>query len=74
MAIILVFLAGLRKMYTYGLVLVLHGLSTLSSYEQYIPYYGADVDLLFFGAWPMLAACWILFALRNLDTRWSLSD
>lgn len=74
LAIILAFLAGLWKTYTYGFVLVFHGISTLSSYEQYIPHYGAEVNLLFFAAWPMLAACWVLFVLRDLDTRWTLSD
>lgn len=74
LVVILAFLAGLWKAWTYGFVLVFHGISTVSSYEQYIPHYGADVNLLFFAAWPMLAACWVLFVLRDLDTRWTLSD
>ena len=71
--VILAFLAGLWKTWTYGFVLVFHGISTLSSYEQYIPHYGADVNLLFFAAWPMLAACWVLFSLRDLDTKWTVT-
>jgi hypothetical protein len=53
-----------QKRYTYGLVLVFHGVSTLSSWKQYI----LEPNLLFFAAWPMLAACIALYLLRDLDT------
>lgn len=71
-ALILVgFLLGFRKRLTYGAVLLFHGVSTLSSYRQYLaPYEG--VNLLFFAAWPMLAACLALYLLRDDDTRWTL--
>lgn len=62
--IILAFVLGLWKFYTYGFVLVAHGISTLSSWKQY----STDINLLFFAAWPMLAACAALFLLRDLDT------
>jgi hypothetical protein len=29
---------------------------------------------LFFAAWPMLAACYALFALRDLDTKFTLAN
>jgi putative oxidoreductase len=48
---------------------VLHGISTLSSYRQYLDPFD---NLLFFAAWPMLAACVALFLLRDLDTKWTL--
>ena len=52
---------------TYGAVLVLHAISTLSSYRQYLsPFEGSN--LLFFAAWPMLAACVGLYLLRDHDT------
>lgn len=71
LALLLLFLAGFKKRATYGLVLALHAVSTLSSYKQYAsPFEGGN--LLFFAAWPMLAACWALFLLRDLDTLWSL--
>lgn len=61
------FVAGWMKKWTYGFVLVLHGVSTLSSYKQYLsPFEGGN--LLFFAAWPMLAGCFILFLLRDEDT------
>lgn len=28
-------------------------------------------NILFFAAWPMLAACFALYYLRDLDTRWT---
>ena len=62
----LAFLAGLWKTITYGLILVMHGVSTLSSFPQYIDAFN---NLLFFAAWPMLAACIALFMLRDHDTK-----
>jgi len=51
--------------------LVLHAVSTLSSFKQYLaPFDGPN--LLFFAAWPMLAACFALFILRDLDKKWSV--
>jgi len=62
--LILAFVAGLWKRWTYGAVLVLHGISTLSSYAQYLSPWD---NLLFFAAWPMLAACFALYLLRDQD-------
>lgn len=70
LVLILAFVAGLLKRVTYGLVLVLHGISTLSSYSQYLDPFN---NLMFFTAWPMLAACVALYWLRDLDTRWTFS-
>jgi len=64
------FLVGYRKRLTYGLVLLFHGISTLSSYAQYADPFNS---LLFFAAWPMLAACFALYYLRDLDTKWTLA-
>ncbi|PKM17690.1 MAG: hypothetical protein CVV11_16370 [Gammaproteobacteria bacterium HGW-Gammaproteobacteria-15] len=63
------FLAGLWKTITYGLIMVMHAVSTLSSMPQYIDAFN---NLLFFAAWPMLAACIALFILRDYDTRLSV--
>jgi uncharacterized membrane protein YkgB len=64
--ILLMFLAGFMKKYTYGAVLIFHAVSTLSSFRQYAaPFEGSN--LLFFAAWPMLAACIALFLLRDQD-------
>jgi putative oxidoreductase len=69
LALILVFVAGYQKRVSYGLVLLLHSVSTLSSYRQYLDPFN---NLLFFAAWPMLAACFALYYLRDLDTKWTV--
>lgn len=61
------FFLGIKKRLTYGAVLLLHGISTLSSYKQYLAPF-EKVNLLFFAAWPMLAACFALYLLRDEDT------
>lgn len=71
MAIITGFLVGYMKKWTYGAVLLLHAISTLSSYKQYLAPF-AQGHLLFFAAWPMLAASFTLYYLRDRDTRWSM--
>jgi putative oxidoreductase len=71
--IIVGFLLGIQKRLTYGLVLLLHGISTISSFKQYLaPFIGPN--LLFFAAWPMLAACFALYYLRDNDTLCSYSN
>ncbi|MFU8817812.1 MAG: hypothetical protein ACNA7W_20895 [Pseudomonadales bacterium] len=67
--LVLAFVAGLYKRLTYGLVFVLHGISTLASWQQYL---NPFENLLFFAAWPMLAACFALYVLRDGDTLWTV--
>ncbi len=69
--VILGFVLGFKKRITYPLVLFLHTVSTVSSFKQYLsPYEGSN--LLFFAAWPMLAACFALYYLHDWDTLWVL--
>ena len=69
--LLLLFLVGYKKTFTYGAVLILHAVSTLSSFNQYLaPFEGPN--LLFFAAWPMLAACFALFLLRDQDKMMSV--
>jgi putative oxidoreductase len=69
--ILLLFLVGYKRRYTYGAVLLFHTVSTLSAFKQYLaPFEGPH--LLFFAAWPMLAACFTLFLLRDQDNRLSI--
>jgi len=68
LALVLSFLAGLAKKYTYGLIFILHGGSTLSSFPQYLDAFN---HLLFFAAWPMWGACFALFLLRDADTKFA---
>lgn len=65
------FVVGLFRTVTYGFVLVTHLLSTLASWPGYLEPFD---NLLFFAAWPMLAACIALFLLRDRDTLWSLDE
>lgn len=64
LVVIVAFVAGAFKMISYGLVLLMHAGSTLSSWQQYLAPFD---NLLFFAAWPMLAACVALFVLRSDD-------
>jgi hypothetical protein len=65
LALLALFVTGTAKRWSYGAVLVLHAVSTFSSYRQYLQPFD---NLLFFAAWPMLAACVALYLLRDLDT------
>ncbi len=66
--VIIGFVIGFQKRITYGLVLLMHAASTLISFPKYIaPFESANI--LFYAAWPMLAACFALYYLRDLDTR-----
>jgi len=71
--ILLGFVIGFARGFTYGVVLLLHAISTLSSFRQYLhPFEGPNI--LFFAAWPMLGACFALYYLRDLDTLWSIGS
>ncbi|RLA44013.1 MAG: hypothetical protein DRR06_10735 [Gammaproteobacteria bacterium] len=66
MVLLLAFLLGIKRRISYGLVLLLHGVSTVSAWQQYThPFEGSN--LLFFAAWPMLAACLMLYLMRDQD-------
>jgi hypothetical protein len=65
LVLLVLFVTGTAKRFSYGAVLLLHAISTLSSYRQYLQPFD---NLLFFAAWPMLAACAALYLLRDLDT------
>jgi hypothetical protein len=69
LVLMLAFLAGIKKRITYGIVFILHGMSTLSSFNQY---FDAFNHLLFFAAWPMWSACFALYLLRDLDTKYTV--
>lgn len=64
--IVACFALGIARRWSYGLVLLMHAGSTLFSWRQYLdPFDGAN--LLFFAAWPALAACIALYLLRDYD-------
>lgn len=63
------FVIGFQKRITYGLVFIIHAVSTLSTWKLYLDPFN---NLLFFAAIPMLAACWALYSLRDMDTRFTV--
>lgn len=67
--LVLAFVAGFAKRWTYGIVLVLHGVSTLAAFGNYLDPWS---HLTFFAAWPVLAACFALYYLRDADTLMAL--
>ncbi|HEY3078218.1 MAG TPA: hypothetical protein VGJ74_23830 [Burkholderiales bacterium] len=69
LVLLILFVTGTAKRFSYGAVLLLHAVSTFSSYRQYLQPFD---NLLFFAAWPMLAACIALYLLRDLDTLWAV--
>lgn len=71
MLIILAFLFGFFKKYSYAFILVIHTISTFSSYKQYLDPWS---HLLFFAAWPMLAGCVMLFLFHEEDTLFTLKN
>ena len=73
LVLLLGFVIGFAPRFTYGLVLLLHAVSTFSSFRQYLhPFEGPNI--LFFAAWPMLGACFALYYLRDLDTLWRIGS
>ena len=65
--IVLAFVAGFARFWTYGAVLLMHLVSTLSTYGRLINPWGPGAQLLFWAAIPILAAILALFLLREQD-------
>jgi len=65
--LILAFLLGYKKSVSYGLVFVIHAISTLSTFHVYLKPFKSN-HLLFFAAWPMLAGCFLLWRMRAQDS------
>ena len=62
--IVLAFLIGLARTWSYGAVLLMHAATTLVSWSAYLQ---PLKNILFFAAWPMLAGLIALFLLRHED-------
>ena len=71
--IMLAYLAGLWKRYTYGFVILVHAISAIAPWEKYTVELGATYSQLYFADWPMLAVCISLFVLRDLDVKFTIS-
>ena len=65
--VLLLFVLGIAKTFSYGALLLMHGVTTLASFGVYLaPWESANI--LFFAAWPTLGALAALFLLRESDT------
>src|SRR5207249_10573907 len=73
LVLLLGFVIGFAPRFTYGLVLLLHAISTFSSFQQYLHPFEVP-NILFFAAWPMLGACFALYDLRDHDTFFRLAS
>jgi hypothetical protein len=62
--IVVAFLLGVARTYSYGAVLLMHAVTTLVSWKAYLD---PLENILFFSAWPMLAGLIALFLLRDQD-------
>lgn len=72
LAVVACFLFGILKFWSYGFLMVIHALSTLSTYERlFNPYEGSNH--LFIAAIPTLGALIALFLLRDQDSLFTLS-
>ncbi len=69
--IVFAFIAGIARTWSYGAVLFMHGVTTLVSWRAYLE---PLENILFFAAWPMLAALIALFLLRSEDRIASLGS
>lgn len=70
--LLILFLIGYFKDFTYLTILILHTISTLAPYKNYLNAYDSDFNLLFFGAFPMWGACLALYIMRKYDTKFTI--
>lgn len=71
MALLIAFLVGFKKTWTYGLVLALHAIGTITTLGKLLPPY-EGYDRLFVAAVPVVGAMLLLWVLRKEDTLLSL--
>lgn len=70
--VVLAFLVGFMRTQSYALVALMHGVSTLSTWRSLIMPFAEGSNHLFTTAVPVLAACAVLFYLRDQDTLFSV--
>lgn len=66
LVLIFAFLLGIRKRLTYGAVLLFQFISTASCFAQYLAPF-EEINILLYAGWPLLAACFALYVLRDHD-------
>ena len=65
--VVIAFILGLFRTWSYGLVTLMHTVSVVSSWKQYLDPWTYP-HILFYAAIPMLSACIALWMLRRFDT------
>jgi len=71
LVVIFAFVIGFKKRFSYGLVLIIHGLGTLFTIKHLVPF-SDSFTLIFLASLPTLGAMILLFVLRREDTLLSL--
>ena len=70
--LLVAFVTGFKKRFSYGLVMLLHGFGTVMTWSYLLPWH-ENYEMLFLAAIPTLGAMIALYLLRDHDTRFSLS-
>jgi hypothetical protein len=73
LALVISFLIGFKKRWVTMIILIIHLASTFVSFGRYMDPWGPS-NLLFFAAWPMLAAIVTLYLLREYDNKFSIGN
>ena len=68
-AIVIAFAIGLFRTTTYGLMVLMNAITLVVSLPQILDPYGGQTNHLFAASVPVLAACVVLFLLREQDNK-----
>lgn len=68
-AFVIAFALGLFRSLTYGLMVVMNAVTLIVSLPQILDPYGGQTNHLFVASIPVLAACVVLFLLREQDNK-----
>ena len=66
-ALVIAFIIGLFRTWSYGLILLLHTISVVSCWKQFLAPF-EKFNILLYAGIPMLSACIALWMLRRFDT------
>ncbi len=64
-------ITGFQKRFSYLLAFLIHAVSTLSTWNNLLHPYDPGNHLFMTGV-PVLAAMWLLYTMRDADTKWSV--
>ena len=67
--ILLAFITGTFKSFSYFMVFLFHSAWTFAAFPQYLMPF-QEGNLFFFASWPMWVGCFLLWSFRDFDTKW----